>query len=245
MDQTNIPYITPQQMLEVDRLMVDVYGIQLIQMMEVAGRQLARLSLKRFLDGDPRGKKVLILAGSGGNGGGALASARVLHNWGVEVQVVLSKSRGAYSGVIQHQIEILEAMSVPLLGVGDLGKLTKSDLILDGIIGYSLRGAPEGAPAEMIRWANGQSIPILALDLPSGLDPTSGEAKKPTIRAAATMTLALPKIGFRSASPDYLGELYLADIGVPPGLYASPTLGIAVGPIFHQEEILSLSSPNR
>lgn len=241
MDQINIPYITPQQMLEVDRLMVEVYNIDLVQMMEVAGRQLARLSLRRFLDGDPIGKKVITLAGGGGNGGGALACARVLHNWGAEIQVVLSKSQKAYTGVVRQQIEILEAISVPFLRVGDVEKLTNSDLIIDGIIGYSLRGSPEGDPADMIRWANGQSTPILALDIPSGLDPATGEARIPAIRAEATMTLALPKTGLKSARSDFVGELYLADIGVPPGLYASPTLEIEVGPIFHEEEILTLS----
>ena len=70
----NVPAITTAQMREVDRLMIEVYGIELIQMMENAGRNLAVLARQRFLDGDPAGKRVLALVGSGGNGGGGLVA---------------------------------------------------------------------------------------------------------------------------------------------------------------------------
>ncbi len=80
-DISKIPYLTTAQMIEVDRLMVDVFGIQLVQMMENAGRLLASLAQARFLDEDPVNKNVIVLAGSGGNGGGALVSARNLYHW--------------------------------------------------------------------------------------------------------------------------------------------------------------------
>jgi len=67
-----IPYLTADQMAEVDRLMVEEFGIHLVQMMENAGSQLAELARNRFLEGDVVGKQVLLLAGSGGNGGGAM-----------------------------------------------------------------------------------------------------------------------------------------------------------------------------
>lgn len=241
MDIKGIPCIGTEEMIEVDRLMVEEYGIELIQMMENAGRQLARLGTKRFLDGNPVGKKVVILAGSGGNGGGALACARNLLNWGSEVSVVLSKMAGSYSGVIRQQVEILESLPVVLQTVDDLDQVMTPDLVVDGIIGYSLRGAPMGSAAELIRWANRQECPILALDVPSGMDTSTGEVYPPTIQATATMTLALPKTGFKTARQSYVGELYLADIGVPPGLFAHPPLNLQIGPIFHQGEIILLS----
>ena len=77
-----IDYLTTQQMIGVDRLMVEVYGIQLMQMMENAGQHLTVLARDRFLERDPESKRVVVLAGSGGNGGGVLVSARNLHNWG-------------------------------------------------------------------------------------------------------------------------------------------------------------------
>ncbi len=82
-----VPFITTDQMREVDRAMIEDFGISLVQMMENAGRNLAQLARQRFLDGDPRGRRVVVLAGTGGNGGGGLVCARRLHNWGAEVEV--------------------------------------------------------------------------------------------------------------------------------------------------------------
>lgn len=239
----DILFITTTQMVEVDRLMVDVYGIQLIQMMEVAGRQLARLSVERFLENDPQGKRIAILAGSGGNGGGALVCARVLLNWGADVSVILTKSVESYQGSIRNQIEILASYPVGLGSVADLEEDKQQDLVIDGIIGYSLKGAPRDSAAKMIHWANNQPGPVLALDVPSGVDSTTGEVYYPAIQAEATMTLALPKIGLKKAGKDVVGELYLADIGVPPGLYNEPSLSLEIDPIFHQGEIIHLSEP--
>ena len=82
-----LPFITTDQMREVDRAIVEDYGVLLIQMMENAGRNLAHLARRRFLDGDCRGRHVVVLVGSGGNGGGGLVCARHLHNWGSTVSV--------------------------------------------------------------------------------------------------------------------------------------------------------------
>ena len=94
---------------------------------------------------------------------------------------------------------------------------------------------------DLIRWANNQSAPILTLDVPSGMDATQATAYDPTIRASATLTLALPKVAFRKpGSAVYTGELYLADIGVPPQLFAQPPLNLNVGPIFAHNDIIRL-----
>ena len=228
---TTIPYVTASQMIEVDRLMVDVYGIQLIQMMENAGRHLAALARDRFLDGDPNNKQVVILAGSGGNGGGALTSARNLHNWGARVEVCLTRPGRELTGEVSQQAMILQALGIELHTVNDLENDLAADLIIDGIIGYNLQGPPRGSASELICWANNLAKPILSLDVPSGLDPSSGRIHSPAIRAKATMTLVLPKTGLESPPDEIVGELYLADIGVPPGLYQQPSLGLLVGQI--------------
>jgi len=114
-------------------------------------------------------------------------------------------------------------------------------LVIDGIIGYSLSGNPRGASAELIRWANAMPAPALSLDIPSGLGATTGAASDSTIEAAATMTLALPKCGLReepACRP--AGELYLADIGVPPQLYERPPLGLAIPEVFARCDLLRL-----
>lgn len=236
-----LPALTTKQMIEVDRAMIEDYRIELIQMMENAGRDLAHLARRRFLDGDPRGKPVVVLAGSGGNGGGALVAARRLHNYGADVRVYLTRPRAEFAPVPAHQLDILLRMGVPVFEAGEIVTALAPQLIVDGIIGYSLQGDPRGAAADLIRWANGQGAPILALDTPSGLDTASGTAHAPTIRAAATMTLALPKVGLMSdAATPYVGELYLADISVPPALYAGPGLQFSVEPIFAFEDIVRL-----
>jgi NAD(P)H-hydrate epimerase len=112
------------------------------------------------------------------------------------------------------------------------------DLVVDGLIGYNLSGAPRGQAAELIHWANEQPAPILALDTPSGLDTATGEIFDPTIKAAATLTLALPKQGLRTGLAQ-VGELYLADISVPPTLYEQ-ALGLQVGSLFAESEIIRL-----
>ena len=118
--ELGLPSITSDQMREVDRLMVEKYGILLIQMMENAGRGLAHLARFRFLAGDPRGRRVLVLAGTGGNGGGGLVCARRLHGWGAEVRVCTTALADRFTEVSRHQLAILERMNVPLV-VADNG----------------------------------------------------------------------------------------------------------------------------
>lgn len=236
-----IPAITTEQMRLVDQLMVDEYGISLVQMMENAGRSLAYLARQRFLDGDPRGRSVLVLAGSGGNGGGGLVCARRLHNWGAIVQVWLSTPVDQLTDVPHRQLAILERMGVAVRVASDDVDLPTADLIIDALIGYSLRGAPTGATAMLIRAANNHGSPVLALDVPSGVDAATGTVYGPSIRAAATLTLALPKHGLSTETANgHVGELYLADIGVPPELYADPQMDLSVGPIFAKDDILRL-----
>lgn len=234
-----IPSLTRAQMIEVDRAMMEDYGILLLQMMEQAGRHLAHMTRARFLGGDPRGKRVVVLVGTGGNGGGALVAARRLYMWGAHVAVARTRESSAFSKVPAHQMAIVERLGIPVVSADQAKQIGAADVLLDGVIGYSLGGAPRGAAATLISWANAQPAPVLALDTPSGLDAGAGSIHAPTVRATATLTLALPKAGLLvpEASP-YVGELYLADIGVPPQLYAS--LGLEVGPIFAQHEIIRL-----
>jgi NAD(P)H-hydrate epimerase len=236
-----VPALTTAQVIEVDRAMIEDFHIELQQMMENAGRNLAHVARTRFLDGDPRGKRVVMLAGTGGNGGGALVCARRLHTWGAQVQVLVTKGDDGFAPVAAHQLDILRRMHVPIALAEAVATVSSADLIIDGIIGYSLSGAPRGAAAELIRWANAQGTPILALDAPSGVDTTTGAIFEPAIRATATMTLALPKSGLRAPGVEpQVGELYLADISVPPELYTAPSLGLHVGALFAHDEILRL-----
>jgi len=236
-----IPYVTTEQMIEVDRAMVEDAHIELIQMMENAGRNLAHLVRIRFFDGNTQGKHVVVLAGTGGNGGGALVCARRLHTWGARVQVVVTRPAEDFTPVPAHQLDILQRMRVPVAQAEAVNQIGNPALIVDGLIGYHLRGVPHKTVADLIHWANAEAAPVLALDVPSGVDTTSGTVFDPAIKATATMTLALPKAGLRTPGVEALvGELYLADISVPPSLYAEPALALQVGALFAESEILRL-----
>jgi NAD(P)H-hydrate epimerase len=221
---SHIPALTAEQMGEVDQVMVSDLRIELVQMMENAGRSLAELAMGLFTPAS-----VTVLAGNGGNGGGGLVAARHLANRGVQVGVVVA--RQDLAGVADHQLDILRRMEIALRDEPGAG-----DLVLDAIIGYGLRGDPRGRAADLIEWANGVEAPVLALDTPSGLDVTTGQARSPCIRADATMTLALPKIGLRRA-PE-VGRLFLADISVPPRVYERFEMK-ATG-IFHGSQIVEI-----
>ena len=219
--------------------MIEDYKISLLQMMENAGRCLADLARSRFLGGDPRGQRVLVLAGTGGNGGGGLVCARRLHNWGASVRVLMTADSQRLGEVPRHQLSILERMGLEKNVAGDETDLPQSDLVVDALIGYSLKGVPSGVPASLIRGANSQTAPVLSLDVPSGVDTTAGTVYDPSVRATATMTLALPKEGLQTPEArGAVGELYLADISVPPALYAGPSLGLDVGPLFHAADVI-------
>lgn len=192
-------------MIEVDRIMIEDLRIELIQMMENAGRNLAQLVVQRFAP-----SSVQVLAGSGGNGGGGLVAARHLANRGVDVTVTLT--RDDLTGVPGHQLDIVLRMGVPV------GEPRESDVIIDALLGYSLAGPPRGMALEWIWYANESPGKKVALDVPSGVDVDTGEAPGRAINCDVTMTLALPKVGL-DLSP-VVGELWLADISVPPSVYA-------------------------
>ena len=230
-----LPVLTTEQMAEVDRLMIEEYGILLIQMMENAGRSLAEQA-RRMSGGDLTGVKVAILCGGGNNGGGGMVAARHLHNRGASVWIKLVGDTSRLKDIPAHQWRILKTMGVP--GANQEAALpAEPDLVIDAMIGYGLQGNPRGEVVEWIEWANVILAPILALDTPSGLDTTTGIPSSPCVRAAATLTLALPKVGLlTSQARPYIGELFLADISVPPELYGK--LGIELGSIFTADTII-------
>jgi NAD(P)H-hydrate epimerase len=238
-----IPTITVDQMREVDRLMVEDTGIELIQMMENAGRCLAQ-HVRSELGGDVRRRRVAVLAGRGGNGGGGLAAARRLAIWGADVTVLLGQEAQAVQGVPGHQLGILQRIGVPIKSPEHTtaADLESAEHLVDALIGYSLQGPPGGAIAGLISAANASGRAITALDIPSGLPGDSGVAYKPTIRAATTLTLALPKVGLlRPEAGPYVGRLYLADISIPQIVYSR--LGISVGDVFGESDIVPVVLP--
>lgn len=209
---------TTGQMREIDRVVTQEYGLQIVQMMENAGRSLARLC-RLLLDGSVAGRRILVLAGGGKNAGGGLAAARNLRNWGADVRVALAVRDDSLKRSVVVQYNILESMRVPFVEASALQAtdIKNFDLIVDALLGYDIESDPAAEFAHVIALTNESKKPVVALDVPSGLDASTGKPFDPCIRANATMTLAAPKAGLlESAAADFVGELWLADIGIPP-----------------------------
>lgn len=198
-----LAWITETDMVEVDRVMIEDLRIELLQMMENAGRNLARLVLDLTVP-----SRVAVAAGSGGNGGGGLVAARHLANAGVDVVVTTTRPLEEMSAAAGHQLEIVQRM-----GVATSPEVVVADVTIDAVIGYSLRDAPTGRSAVLIGQVNDAASSVISLDTPSGLNVTTGAMPGAVVGADATLTLALPKVGLRSASS--VGDLYLGDISVP------------------------------
>jgi NAD(P)H-hydrate epimerase len=180
-------------------------------MMENAGRALATTARTMASDSDG---SIVVVAGDGGNGGGGLCAARHLANNGDDVRVVLDRDPESLTGAAATQMEILGATDVP---VGtDADAIESAGLLVDALVGYGLRGVLEGRAAYLVSAANRTGARTLSLDVPTGLDATTGERPGPSVDADRTLTLALPKTGLATGG---VGDLSLADIGIPCGVY--------------------------
>jgi NAD(P)H-hydrate epimerase len=177
--------------------------------MENAGAGAARIA--RELLGARRGP-VVCVCGPGGNGGDGLVVARHLAVDAVPVRVVQLEPARAPDAVVQEAI--CRAMGLPSVSL--LDALPGAALVVDGIYGTGLTRAPEGAAREAIDAITAAAVPVLALDLPSGLDCDTGEPLGACIRAGVTATFAAPKLGFSNPrSRAWTGEVRVVGIGAP------------------------------
>jgi len=205
--------VTAVQMREVDRVAISEVRPNLYQMMENAGRNLASLCVQTLGDGWTT-VPVVVLAGTGGNGGGEICAARHLANHGGDVTLVVSDPT-RLTGVPAEQLALYRATGGRIVDARSLETLQPA-LTVDAVLGYCLEGRPRGVGADLIGWMTSGSAPVLALDVPSGVDATTGDSPGAHVRAATTMTLALPKTGL---DVDAAGELWVADIGIPRGVF--------------------------
>jgi NAD(P)H-hydrate epimerase len=226
-----IPHVNESQMREVDRIAVEDFRLGILQMMENAGRNLA-LHAMEMLDNQPA-KTVTIAAGSGGNGGGGICAARHLRNRGYRINLLLTKPTGELQGAAKAQMDIvLNSGLTPINSADAAQAISEADLVIDALIGYSLKDAPRGMTKGLIELINQSGKRVLSLDIPSGIDATSGVAPGVFIAAQRTLTLALPKPGL---SNPISGRLFLADLvshrrsSGPWGLNLSLSLGKSIG----------------
>lgn len=220
--------VTADQMRELDRVAIEETGPNLFQMMENAGRNLASMCVEMLGEQWPSAP-VVIVAGTGGNGGGGICAARHLVNRGGDVTLVVSDVQ-RLSGVPAQQLTLFRAGGGKTAESGSPETLEAS-LMVDALLGYSLVGAPYGAALDLIGWMSQLDAPVLALDVPSGIDATSGESPGAHVRATTTMTLALPKTGL---AVDAAGELWVADIGIPRGVLEQARVPLPPARLFAQ-----------
>jgi hydroxyethylthiazole kinase-like uncharacterized protein yjeF len=228
----HVPSATAAEMAEADRIASEELGIPPELLMENASRQIA-VAARMFLGG-VAGKTIIALAGSGNNGGDALGALRHQLGWGASVSARLSGPVERLRPLARRQHDILTNLGVRLDATPE-----QADLLIDGLLGYSVAGAPRDAVADLIRAANAARLPILSVDLPSGLHPDTGEPLGITVRAALTVTLALPKRGLMTTqSRALIGDLLLADIGIPP--QAFDRLGIDTRGLFESGDLVRI-----
>lgn len=236
-----VPSVTAAQMAEVDRITIEELHIPVDVLMENAGRQVAAAA-RAFLGGSVAGKRVIGLVGIGNNGGDAVVALRHLVNWGARVCAeFIGPQSGVREATRMQMTRLLQATTWEIAIVHDASQKglrdLEADLLIDGLLGYSARGAPRETVANVIDAVSRAQIPILAVDLPSGIDPDTGAVPGAAIRAEATVTLALPKPGLLApAGGDHVGQLLLADIGIPHAAFGR--LGIDTWRLFEQGDLI-------
>ncbi len=230
--------VTGQQMREIDRLTIERYGTPGRVLMERAGAGATAHLLAAFpqLLSDKKNATVLVLAGKGNNGGDGFVMARLLKKHGLACEVVLAAKRAAVRGDARHNMlafargrgRITEVTQLEQLTLVQ-DKLSSCCVVVDALLGTGLNAPVRGMAAELIKLVNASGRPVVAVDIPSGLDADNGQPLEAAVRAQLTVTFGYPKLGL-SLYPGlkYVGRLVVVDIGVAPEALAAvePTLGL-------------------
>lgn len=207
--------LTRSQSREVDRRAIEQYDIPGIVLMENAA--IAAQRVARDMLGHGPGQRALILCGGGNNGGDGLAIARHLHNHRIDFALALTVDSSRYTGDALINWRIIQAMNIPVEPATPL--LVRScqwALIVDAIFGTGLSAAPHVPFPALADAINSSGRPVLAIDVPSGLDCDAGSPLGACIIATRTITFVAPKVGFANpAAARYLGEVVVGDIGCP------------------------------
>lgn len=212
-----------------DNWAINTLGIPGAVLMENAGRSCAEL-IKEKLAGTGTAR-VCIFCGTGNNGGDGFVIARHLSDGGFRVTVVICGDRSKIKGDAKKNLDVLERLGLPIhtldLDRGDVSGQVQAfaggaDMIVDALFGTGLSGQLDGKYRQLIEGVNSQRCPIVAVDIPSGLDCDSGQPLGAAIKATYTVTFVAVKKGFTVAdnASGYTGEIFVASIGVEPAKWA-------------------------
>ncbi|MDW8365935.1 MAG: NAD(P)H-hydrate dehydratase [Abditibacteriales bacterium] len=209
---------------QIDQTAIEQLGMSGMMLMESAGLRVVE-SIEAKM-GDLRGKRVVIVCGKGNNGGDGFAIARHLSIAGAAVRVFLAASKQDVSGDALAHLRFAEATNVPVTEVVNEGMIgavepaiASAHLVVDAMLGTGVSGAPRGMVAKIIPLLNRADAPVVAVDVPSGLNADTGEVAGACVQATWTVTLGLPKRGLLLyPGAAYAGEVYVGDLGIPPAL---------------------------
>src|SRR6185369_6209083 len=214
--------VTSETMQQLDRQTIELYGVPGHELMERAGRHVAEVVEARFTGTETR--SALIFAGRGNNGGDGFVVARLLANSGWSVTLVTLTSGGEFSGDARKNLDRIPP-SVGNLVFSEISgdrllKLAQGiDVIIDAIFGIGLKSAPSGIYAEAVDLINSSGRPVVAVDISSGVDATTGKTLGVAVKAGITVTFGAAKIGHvLYPGAEHTGEIIVADIGIPPEL---------------------------
>lgn len=219
--------LTAAQMRELDRTAIEDIGIPGIALMENAGRGAAEMLHRHYAELFPG--PLLILAGRGNNGGDGYVMARHLLNWGWQVRTLVLAEADAIRGDAAVNLSALRQMQGDVRFVPDAVQLEKAlatagevRLLVDALFGTGLSAAVTGHYGRAIDWINTSGLPVLAVDIPSGIDATFGQILGKAVRAELTSTFACAKLG-QALHPGvgHCGRLEVLDIGIPAALLAA------------------------
>jgi NAD(P)H-hydrate epimerase len=226
-------WVSGQEMSWIDQLTIQDFGISGAELMENAGRKV--VDIIRDRSEGLEGLTAAIVCGKGNNGGDGFVVARLLHQAGVPVQVFSTAATDAFSGDAAHHLRLLSkaGVAVQLTATDAFHQALKSvDLIIDAIHGTGLTGAARADTAAAIKVINGAGPPIVAVDMPSGVEADTGAVHGACVEAAMTVTFGLPKIGqLMFPGRSHCGDLHLVDIGFPSeAIAASPVNRFLIDP---------------
>jgi NAD(P)H-hydrate epimerase len=213
-------FLTRSQLREIDRRSIEQYHIPGVVLMENAARAAAQAACGMLKH--PQDAEVLILCGGGNNGGDGLAVARHLHNIGVRVNIALATDPAKYASEALVNWQIVSAMKLPVeQATPKLIQGSKGILIVDAIFGTGLSQTPRDPFGQIATAVNESKKPVLAIDIPSGLDCDTGQSLGACVAATQTITFVAQKTGFFfPAARHFLGTVIVGDIGCPRELIA-------------------------
>lgn len=210
-----LPGLTKNQMVAIDRIMMETLDVPVELMMEHAGSNLARLAT-HCVDADTSTIKIIV--GSGNNGAGGMVAARRLAGWDYEVEVYAPRGVISFRRVPAGQYARLRSLGVSVFD-GVPSEADSQDIVLDAYLGYGYVSREDEITDHVLEYFSDSKC-VICLDVPSGFNIDSGEGQQ-NFKPTSTLTIAFAKEGLLKAYPEMTGDLYVCDIGVPMETYRS------------------------